>query len=454
MSSKSYPMSSTSYGYEDEQQPYKKWFKLLFNAFHNDETAIEFIHDSPPIDFIKIINTKEEQLIKILSISSNVVWAWKIKKDIIHKLDENETIFPGFQYLFKYKWVPSDKNGENDLILTNGKGIFAVVETKRTRFIDKVKGKLSKNKDNKIDKYRKSYVIQQAGIYKQKFIDQYGGAYANGDGPSFDIIAVIGIAIGEDYERWCLKAFDNQVCETLDRIHDKHSSVKSPMYILSANSSESSLSSRNGTNDTNVFKHLQVLDNQVEVLDSQVEVFDNQVPDNQSLYNFLKYLDDKGLLRDNDYANPLYPRCLEHIRRSGNIDRKVQKDSAKHPDEQRSIGWYYDGVLKININGTEIQMGFLEVIAAMRLAFSHLEEILHERGEDYEELKYKLETFGIIVDRRHFVFYAMEYFDGAYLLDEIYPFTLPDTPTQLYLLKDIITILLNFRAALNAYIKK
>ncbi|KAF0551467.1 hypothetical protein F8M41_023408 [Gigaspora margarita] len=45
-----------------------------------------------------------------------------------------------------------------------------------------------------------------------------------------------------------------------------------------------------------------------------------------------------------------------------NINRKIQKDSSKHPDERSSIGWYHVGVLKININGTEMQAGFLEVI--------------------------------------------------------------------------------------------
>ncbi|RIB17373.1 hypothetical protein C2G38_2187423 [Gigaspora rosea] len=144
-----------------------------------------------------------------------------------------------------------------------------------------------------------------------------------------------------------------------------------------------------------------------------------------------------------------------------NIYRKIQKDLSKHPNEQKSIGWYHDGVLKININGTEMQAGFLEVVGnaivedykkkvddrikvlkAMWLAFSQLEDSLYEKGVAGEELKQKLETFGIIVDRRHFVFY----FDGVYLVDEIFSFTLPDMPTQLYLLKDIINILLKFRA--------
>ncbi|RIB28323.1 hypothetical protein C2G38_2028634 [Gigaspora rosea] len=287
---------------EDEQPPYKKWFKLLFNAFHNDETAIEFLNDSPPVNFIKIINTKEEQLIKILSFLSNitnvVVWywnkkdepkiinraieyiacnfkldqnivstdlnernrlenvkkkdkEWKMQKELVEKLNKDDTIFPGFRYLFKYNWVPADNIGANDLILTNGKGIFAIVETKRAkktgRFFDKMKKKFV-NTEPKIDKHKKSYAIYQAGVYKQKFIEQYKGTYKDKDDPSFDIIAVIGIGIGENNERWSFKPFDNQVCETLDRIHNKHVSVKSPTYKWSVNMSESSLSSVSSVN--------------------------------------------------------------------------------------------------------------------------------------------------------------------------------------------------------------
>ncbi|CAB4423705.1 unnamed protein product [Rhizophagus irregularis] len=40
----------------------------------------------------------------------------------------------------------------------------------------------------------------------------------------------------------------------------------------------------------------------------------------------------------------------------------------------------------------------------------------------------------------------MNYYDGAYLVDEIFSFTIPDTPAQLYLLEYIIRDLLSFRA--------
>ncbi|CAI2187688.1 1897_t:CDS:2 [Funneliformis geosporum] len=79
--------------------------------------------------------------------------------------------------------------------------------------------------------------------------------------------------------------------------------------------------------------------------------------------------------------------------------------------------------------------------------FVDLDSVLFEKGiTDEEKLKQKLETYGIFIDRRDFIFYAMIYYNGAYLVDEIISFTIPDTPTQLCLLKDIVTDLLSFRA--------
>ncbi|CAG8618090.1 27431_t:CDS:1 [Dentiscutata erythropus] len=268
-------------------QPHKKWFQRLFNAFNNEETAIEFSIDNSPKDgFIKIFNRNGEDLIKILGVVSNtqkiVVWywpksnepeiinraieyidkhfafdnkitdvddnetenfnavtekddEWELQRKLIEKLGKRNTIFPGFDYLFKYEWVPSDSVGKNDLILTNGKGIFAIVETKRIR-----------SKDGK--KFRMSFAIRQAGYYKHKFIDDCKGVYEK-DGHTFDIIAVIGVGIAEDDKRMCFRPFDEHVCGALDKLNNKNHLIPPPMYTLSSNPSHSrnpSSSSLNG----------------------------------------------------------------------------------------------------------------------------------------------------------------------------------------------------------------
>jgi hypothetical protein len=45
-----------------------------------------------------------------------------------------------------------------------------------------------------------------------------------------------------------------------------------------------------------------------------------------------------------------------------NTDRKIQKDISKLPEERRPTGWFHDGILRININGNDVQVGFLEVV--------------------------------------------------------------------------------------------
>ncbi|CAG8469108.1 5142_t:CDS:1 [Scutellospora calospora] len=258
-------------------QPHKEWFQCLFHALHKDETSIEFpIDNCPPEDFIKIFNkNKEENFIKILGVISNiqhiVVWywskenereiinrsieyisdnfslneniesidesernkfyevsednrdeEWQMHRKLIDELGETETIFPGFNYLLKYGWVPASNKGKTDLIITNGKGIFAIIDIKRNQ-----------NEDDK--KFRMSFAVRQAGYYKHKFIEECGGIYNVNEDLSLDVIAVIGVAISEDNKGMCFRPFDEYVCEALDRIHGKDKS--SHIYQLSDNDS-------------------------------------------------------------------------------------------------------------------------------------------------------------------------------------------------------------------------
>ncbi|RIA92703.1 hypothetical protein C1645_804478 [Glomus cerebriforme] len=243
----------------NENEQYKKWFKRLFQAFHHYETAIEFQNnDSPPTEFLKIINS-ETPSIKVLLNDSTTIWywfkedepeiinqaikyidtyfciddkikskdlderkklekkpedddkvmEWEMQKKIINNLDKSESIFPGFFYLFKYEWVPIGSDGENDLILTDGKGIFAIVETKRIKDV----------KAEDIKKYKLSYVIHQSGYYKQEFIKSINKDQVYKDKDySFDVIAVIGVGItDEDDTRIFFGTFDEQVCSVYDK---------------------------------------------------------------------------------------------------------------------------------------------------------------------------------------------------------------------------------------------
>ncbi|CAI2188141.1 1850_t:CDS:2 [Funneliformis geosporum] len=163
-----------------------------------------------------------------------------------------------------------------------------------------------------------------------------------------------------------------------------------------------------------------------------------------------------------------------------NKHRKVQLDLSKDPGDRKSVGWYHDGILSININGNEVYVGILEVagnavvtdntkflgdqkkmLKAMRLAFHELQKTLCNDGivdKKDEKIADSLEIFGILVDKKDFCFYTMYHRNGTYLVDEInVSFIIPDTPIQLYMVREIIERLLTFRARvekLNTRIKE
>ncbi|CAB5380464.1 unnamed protein product [Rhizophagus irregularis] len=125
------------------------------------------------------------------------------------------------------------------------------------------------------------------------------------------------------------------------------------------------------------------------------------VPKYQTKYKFRKHWLSKWV--DNVYQKFLtcfqlskHTFSLTQTMLSGeieNTDRKNQKDLSKLPEDRRPTGWFHDGIIKININGNNLQVGFLEVVGnaivkdhkkiigdlqkilkAMRLSFFRLEE--------------------------------------------------------------------------------
>ncbi|CAG8578263.1 12932_t:CDS:1 [Acaulospora morrowiae] len=118
-----------------------------------------------------------------------------------NKLVKNfECLFPknwllGFKLLYKYDWHPvpnrPDK-GRNDIILTNGKGIFAVVETKVI------------NSYNSYEKLRD--VKRQATDYKAMFLEHFA------DDPA--VIAVIGVWFTNENR----VGFSSEIDETIAKV--------------------------------------------------------------------------------------------------------------------------------------------------------------------------------------------------------------------------------------------
>jgi len=95
---------------------------------------------------------------------------------------------------------------------------------------------------------------------------------------------------------------------------------------------------------------------------------------------------------------------------------------SKDPGDRKSIGWYHDGILTIDINGIEVYVGILEVtgnavvtdhtkflgdqkkmLKAMRLAFHELQKTLYNDGivdKKDKKITDNLEIYGIFVDSK------------------------------------------------------
>jgi hypothetical protein len=114
---------------------------------------------------------------------------WQVQNTII------ESPFAGFKYLYDYDWHPVENHpeyGRNDIILTNGYGIFAVIETKVIT---------GSNKTNK-----RSLVKRQANEYKEKFIQNHRNSQM--------VIAVVGVWVAKEEDGYQI-GYSDVIDETI-----------------------------------------------------------------------------------------------------------------------------------------------------------------------------------------------------------------------------------------------
>ncbi|CAB5396229.1 unnamed protein product [Rhizophagus irregularis] len=185
--------------------------KLFFRALNEGKTSF-FFSDAP-----KWLHSDENffpQYIKAPLHGLYGEYSWKqedtnniikLEANLQDKLVQNSvSLFPknwllGFKFLYEYDWHPvpnrPDK-GRNDIILTNGKGIFAVVEAK-----------VINSHSDKYQKYRD--VKGQATDYKKMFLERFA------DDPA--VIAVIGVWFTNEnyYKENFSIGFTNEIDQTI-----------------------------------------------------------------------------------------------------------------------------------------------------------------------------------------------------------------------------------------------
>ncbi|CAG8499223.1 14291_t:CDS:2 [Ambispora leptoticha] len=132
--------------------------------------------------------------------------------------EDTEKYLPGFHFLYDFQWEPVPGHndfGENDLILTDGCGCFAVVEVK---FIS------SSNSEERIsDKLHK--VNEQAKKYRDLFIK------ANRDNIDLNVLTVIGVTFTnqEDGTVGFVDDFDESIADAIKYNRRLNRSSPSPI---------------------------------------------------------------------------------------------------------------------------------------------------------------------------------------------------------------------------------
>ncbi|RGB26583.1 hypothetical protein C1646_674669 [Rhizophagus diaphanus] len=145
-----------------------------------------------------------------------------------------------------------------------------------------------------------------------------------------------------------------------------------------------------------------------------------------------------------------------------NTDRKFQLEIKRYKDKRNTNAgsWFHDAILSMNVNQSEIQVAFGEVVGnayyhddvkmngdrekilkAMQLALFKIRQLF---PGDIPNLK-NLETYGILVYKRDVFFYSMHWIDGVYLVDQFDKFLIHNASTQLKNLSDIIRTMITFK---------
>ncbi|CAG8665870.1 2569_t:CDS:2, partial [Ambispora leptoticha] len=153
--------------------------------------------------------------------------------------------------------------------------------------------------------------------------------------------------------------------------------------------------------------------------------------------------------------------------------RKQHRNQTKGQKPRVMLGSNHDGILKIYMNASEIEIGFLEVVGnAMVVDLKKCREDLeklfkvmqlsifyqrqhHLRRNATEEQLDCLQSFGVFVYQRETTIYTMHrYKGGLHIVDILTNFTIPDNKDQAYVLDEIVEKVYFFKSRVMDYYVK
>ncbi|CAG8705420.1 8140_t:CDS:10 [Gigaspora rosea] len=152
-----------------------------------------------------------------------------------------------------------------------------------------------------------------------------------------------------------------------------------------------------------------------------------------------------------------------------NMSQKRQRNFLKQENERAKLGDKHDGILYMDIQGTPVEVGFLEVVGnAFTTAISDknddLEKLLkammlslwYQHAHQFESFSENmtLQSFSILVFGREFHFLSMHFIDDMYIVDEFDAFVIPDSGMNFSQIGIIIEIIKKFKIRLIRYYRQ
>jgi len=178
------------------------------------------------------------------------------------------------------------------------------------------------------------------------------------------------------------------------------------------------------------------------------------------------------------FVNPIIPKAFEDLNdkirfQIGEIEsklRKKQRNETKGQNPRVNFGTKHDGILKIYMNASDMEIGFLEVVGNamaeditgyhgdMEKLFKVMQiSIFYQRQHHLisgasEDQLLCLQSFGVLVYQRETTIYTMHRVKGGlHIVDILTNFTIPDNKDQVYVIDEIIQKVYLFKSRIMDY---
>ncbi|CAG8579514.1 1120_t:CDS:10 [Ambispora gerdemannii] len=181
-----------------------------------------------------------------------------------------------------------------------------------------------------------------------------------------------------------------------------------------------------------------------------------------SSFNMLRDANTLEIAYRESFVNPIIPKAFEDVNdkirfQTESALRKQHRNQTRGQKPRVMLGSNHDGILKIYMNASQIEIGFLEVVGnamvvdlkkyredteklfkVMQLSIFYQRQHHLRRNATEKQLEC-LQSFGVLVYQRETTIYIMHRSKGGlYIVDILTNFTIPENKDQAYVLDEIV----------------